>query len=483
MRTLRNLLAGPVRMLAFMWASGAMLLAVIAWALPATLGIALTLFTVAVSVLVAGLMVEARLERTLVGRDAFTLADRGQRRRLKQLSSDLKKHGDRLERSLHDGRSSRKGSQARAQAGRGDESGEGRLDRPTASPAGHDTQNGAAARQAGTQRPSPDFLHVIATRHGIGIFDEDWFDYRQHLLEYLTLASIDAQTVKDFRWLIVIDRDMPERARKRLESMVKGRPYLELLKVELKLDFKKAVAKWTRSEAAARGVDWVMTTRLDDDDAVNVDLVQRLHSEARDFLDLGKRTSAVFAPTSGCNWVPAERTGFRSFHPSPSMGLTLLEPVDEMSTVYRWNHMKIQEQTAPSMTYFKSIAGDTIWWLYAHTNISDQQSESSNRRSKAYTHSSAFRLDKPLLDRFGISLENAELLERLPEPVPFDTTHYLTKRGSDIEADIKMLRGRVWAKDFADETEAAAAREKIDELHSARKEMHRRIVRSPQSGT
>jgi len=342
----------------------------------------------------------------------------------------------------------------------------------------HSEQEAGTLMADGFPRESPRPLHVIATRHGIGVFDECWFEYRQLLLEHLTLASIDAQTSKDFLWLIGIDRDMPQEARKRLDGMVEGRPHIRLLEVELKRDFKGAVANWVSTQASEMGARWIMTTRLDDDDAIHRELVERLHREAGVFLDRGERRTAVFAPALGCNWVPAEMSGHRSFHPSPSMGLTVMLPSSERRSIYDWNHMKLAEQLAPSGAYIKSIDDDTMWWLYAHTRLSDQHREGSNRRTKAHAHTHAFELDEATLGEFGISPESARLVKRTPEPQPVDTTHYLTKRGADVEREIHELRRALRRRQYANDAEAMGMRDRIAELHSERRRMHQGLVHS-----
>ncbi|WP_199038410.1 glycosyltransferase [Glycomyces salinus] len=325
----------------------------------------------------------------------------------------------------------------------------------------------------------PELLHVVATRHGIGVFDEAWFEYRQLLLERVTLASLDAQTSKNFVWMIVIDRDMPKLARKHLDDMIADRSYIRLVEVELKRDFKGEVMKWVGKLASKRGAKWVLTTRLDDDDAIHRDMIAKLQRESRAVLDLDEQRNTVFAPVLGCNWVPSELKGYRSFHPSPSMGLSLLEMASEFRTVYDKNHMKLASQLAPTGARIRTIDDDTMWWLYAHTWISDQHREGSNRRNRAYTHTHAFEFDEALLQRFGISLEGAELLKNTPEPEPADTTHYLTDRGSDLEREIVELRRALKRRAYTDDEEASRMRERIAELHAERKELHRVIVRSP----
>lgn len=339
----------------------------------------------------------------------------------------------------------------------------------------------AALSPTGGATPVPGLIHVIATRHGIGVFDEQWFDYRQLLLEHLTMASLDAQTERDFTWLIGIDREMPERARERLDSLVRDRPYVRLLEMELKADFKGAVAAWTRKEAARVGAAWTLTTRLDDDDALHRSLVARLQAEAGTFLRKQQPRSAVITPVLGCDWVPVEMAGHRAFHPSPSMGLTALLPADGRHTVYSWNHMKLAEQLAPSNAGIRCIEDDTMWWLYTHTGISDQHHEGSNRRTKAFAHSQAFEFDSSFLEQFGITAPGAAAIRATPEPEPVDTTHYLTDRGREVEREIVQLRRAISKSKDQDEKERA--RERIAELHRARQGMHRHLVQPGGAGT
>ncbi len=332
----------------------------------------------------------------------------------------------------------------------------------------------AAANARAATGPLPassEFLHVIATRHGIGVFDEQWFAYRQLMLEHLTLASLDAQTHRDFVWVIAIDRDMPAAARARLEELAAGRPYIRLAETELKRDFVPDLVAWTRAEARARGKGWALTTRLDDDDALHRDLVGRLHREAAAYLAEGRAAPAILSPTLGCNWVPTEAAGHRAYHHSPSIGLSLLEPAARATTVYRRNHSTLAQMLAPQGVSVRHLDGETLWWLYAHTGLSDQQRDGSERMSKVADHPHAVGLDAAALAEFGITAEGARLLRRTPEPEPHETLHLLNRRGLDVEQEIHDLRESLRDRDDA------KARGRITRLHAERRRMHEHLIR------
>jgi hypothetical protein len=329
----------------------------------------------------------------------------------------------------------------------------------------------AAGSAYGSLPASAEFLHVIATRHGIGVFDEQWFAYRQLMLEHLTLASLDAQTHRDFLWVIAIDRDMPPVARARLEALAADRPYIHLAETELKRDFVPDLVVRVREEAQARGKGWVLTTRLDDDDAIHRDLVGRLHQEARAYLAEGRANAAILSPTLGCNWVPREAAGHRAYHHSPSIGLSMLEPASRAATVYRRNHSTLAQLLAPQGASVRHIDGETLWWLYAHTGLSDQQRDGSERMTKVADHPHAISLDAAMLARFGITAEGARLLRRTPEPEPHETLHLLNRRGRDVEQEIHELREAL--RDKNDDR----SRERIAKLHAERRRMHEHLIR------
>jgi hypothetical protein len=334
----------------------------------------------------------------------------------------------------------------------------------------------AAAPSRASHGPLPassEFLHVIATRHGIGVFDEQWFAYRQLLLEHLTLASLDAQTRRDFVWYIAIDREMPPEARRRLDALAASRPWIHLAPTELKRDFVPDLVAWTREEARSRGKGWALTTRLDDDDAVHRDLVGGLHERAAAYLAEGRAAPAVLAPTLGCNWVPSEAAGHRAYHHSPSIGLSLLEPAARALSVYRRNHSTLAQKLVPQGVSVRHLDGETMWWLYAHTGLSDQQREGSERMSKVADHPNAIAFDAESLAPFGITPEGLRLLRRTPEPEPHETLHLLNRRGLDVEQEIHDLREAVSRGGDGD----AALREQIAKLHAERRRMHERLIR------
>src|SRR5690606_34071114 len=154
---------------------------------------------------------------------------------------------------------------------------------------------------------STTFIHVLATRLGIGVYDPAWFDYRLRLFETITVPSLAAQTSAEFTWMLEGDRRMPATARGRLERANAGLPRAVVLPVEFKTDFRPAVVRWCRQRADQVGARHVLTTRLDDDDALRIDALERLQSEAADFTRTSQHRYAVLSFNLGCMWLPTDR--------------------------------------------------------------------------------------------------------------------------------------------------------------------------------
>lgn len=132
--------------------------------------------------------------------------------------------------------------------------------------------------------------HVLITRFSYrstswqNLDDDRHFDplkpenleYRFRLFEIAALPGVLGQTSQDFVWLIIVDRELDSNFRERLKALVSERPRTYLH------DYNEADdlggLEWLRPylHTPEQG-DYVVTTTLDDDDALPRDFVARLH--------------------------------------------------------------------------------------------------------------------------------------------------------------------------------------------------------------
>ncbi|QQP99047.1 glycosyltransferase [Lysobacter enzymogenes] len=96
---------------------------------------------------------------------------------------------------------------------------------------------------------------------------------RYSLFELTCLPSLLGQTSQDFDWFIVVDRDLPPSWRERLQALVAGRPRTHLYDYDPAQDLTET--GWLQPYAPAHTTR-LLTTILDDDDALPADFVEQM---------------------------------------------------------------------------------------------------------------------------------------------------------------------------------------------------------------
>lgn len=318
------------------------------------------------------------------------------------------------------------------------------------------------------RRTGRDFLHVVGTRFNIGAFNEQWLAYRQELFEVLTLPSLDAQTEKDFVWVLCIDRNLPERFRARLDELAGSRPYLRLLELELLDDFTPSFIRWCRAEAAARGRSHLLTTRIDNDDALHRDLFGEIHKVARDVLAQRHPLPAAITPTTGYQWVPATGQGFPSYHFSHSIGTSALETAADFESVYGRNHRKVPDWATAKGGSVRAVDGHTRWWLYTTTNTSlVVLRQGKGLREDTLANEGTHEIPLAALHEFGVT--EAHRLRDLREPTYVENHLELDQRSKRIDRQIKKVRGELRELRKAGRPEDPELAAKRAELHEQRR--------------
>jgi hypothetical protein len=309
----------------------------------------------------------------------------------------------------------------------------------------------------------------------IGVFNEQWLEYRWQLFETLALASVDAQSEKDFVWVLGIDRDMPQSFRKRLDELVSTRPYLRLLELELLDDFEPEFKRWCLEAAEAKGRPPVLTTRIDDDDAVHRDLFGEIQRAARELLAARGALPAAITATTGYQWVPATGQGFRAYHYSHSIGTSLLESFDAFTSVYGKNHRRVPDWVVERDGSVHHIGGDTRWWLYATTATSlELLRTGKSLRDGTIANAGAHEIDRRTLRAFGIA--EAGRLREVREPVMAGHHVDLVEQGKTVDRGIKRVRNEMRKRRQAGEPADPELQAKRTELHERRKELARAWV-------
>lgn len=100
--------------------------------------------------------------------------------------------------------------------------------------------------------------------------DDEWMERRIEIFKNFTLPSIIGQKDQDFKWIVVFDYRTPQEWKD------------EILKLDHKvipLWLKKDTTMWSRIITHYQTKPIIITTRLDNDDAIHEDFVQILHDK------------------------------------------------------------------------------------------------------------------------------------------------------------------------------------------------------------
>ena len=105
----------------------------------------------------------------------------------------------------------------------------------------------------------------------------DWLSTRFKLFEEFCLPSVAAQTVKNFTWIVYFDKDTPEAFKQRVAALQRDVPF------EAYYTGLFPASGWPESLSAVLGAlpDQVLTSRLDNDDALAYDYMERTAKAAQ----------------------------------------------------------------------------------------------------------------------------------------------------------------------------------------------------------
>ena len=128
--------------------------------------------------------------------------------------------------------------------------------------------------------------HFLLTRFNILLWTKDkegnpvrtiqWLEHRFSLFEKYCLPSVKNQTCQDFEWIILFDSKTPEKYKEKIESL--RNDYPQIIPVYVKPEYGRFFADIFRMEMEKRlKAKRVISTYLDNDDALNCRFVEDLH--------------------------------------------------------------------------------------------------------------------------------------------------------------------------------------------------------------
>ncbi len=182
-----------------------------------------------------------------------------------------------------------------------------------------------------------EFTHFVLTRFNVRNFyhksepTDEWLRERLRLFRIFCLPSLASQTCRSFTWLVFFDSQTPIWMRREIDELADG--IFEPVFVEGAFD-NDFLASYMADRVTSR---YLITTRVDNDDAVASDFVETIQSsfecQRLEFVNL----------VNGAQYA-RRRVYLRPYTKNPFM--SLVERVDETlpRTIYVDHHYRIETQ-------------------------------------------------------------------------------------------------------------------------------------------
>ena len=216
--------------------------------------------------------------------------------------------------------------------------------------------------------------------------------------ETITLPPLRVQTDPDFTFVVVIGDSLPDPYRARLETLVADMPQAVIqshLPQQHRPIMKRIINSIRREDASP-----CLQFRMDDDDAVAEDFVERLRQVATDVQDLGSRNTLLaidfnrgFIVRPGAQGVAAVETAV----PYQTAGLAMMVGPTSRQTIMNFAHHKLAEKmTTVTVT-------DSVMMLRGHNDYNDsRQGPSAKPHTLTLMDSEG---EKILRERFSIDAD------------------------------------------------------------------------------
>lgn len=171
--------------------------------------------------------------------------------------------------------------------------------------------------------------------------DLEWLKARQKLFEKFCLPSVLSQINKNFEWVFVVDSHTPDSFKSVLDSYPAIVLYadfdpipIERTKHKRAIRLEEAVAAPLRDYLKTKDTDYIITSRLDNDDAISIDHIDKIQRYTKKL----KREGMPF-------WLNLQR-GFKwcggNVYPIGALQNPFISMVEsqgeELLTAYRCSH-------------------------------------------------------------------------------------------------------------------------------------------------
>lgn len=222
---------------------------------------------------------------------------------------------------------------------------------------------------------------LICTRFGLRVKNLEWLQHRLTLLKAITAPSLLAQTDQHFDWHILIDDTLPADLRTALESVIA--PFGHRATIEAQpLHRSHTLVQRAISTPRLSNSDYLLTARIDDDDAWSIHMVQAVRQEIATWLSTPQRAPGLsLSYQDGLEWIMYrmleigalqnrnkriwQDAAIRKYRlPFIGMSVFVCAPFSEVATAMGDGHSRVADTLSRQKGYAKTIIStEAPMWL------------------------------------------------------------------------------------------------------------------------
>jgi hypothetical protein len=229
--------------------------------------------------------------------------------------------------------------------------------------------------------------HIIITRFNYRfkktdelapLIEHNYWNARLELFQKFCLPSVMAQKNKDFSWVIIIDPELPESMEKELDDMINRENVSHIRVILYKWNFGDSLSdpSWLPIEEC-KHKKYLVTTRLDNDDALSLDFTQRIKNLSQTIYVNG---FVIVSYSRGYTWNDSKSGSIYKQIQAPmiALGLTMIADTSKYPlTIYCGRHTRL-------LSYLKTPSEHKIFKTHYENNgelqLSRQQQQALARK-------------------------------------------------------------------------------------------------------
>ena len=205
------------------------------------------------------------------------------------------------------------------------------------------------------------------------LLDPKYLDYRFDLFEKTAYSSLANQTIQDFEWIILFYDKTPSKYKQRIGELVKKHSNMHpvFLSYDEAIDYQKILSKTIDDLVTDQTIDYVLSTRIDNDDLFHPDFVKWIRQDITscvetDNIQLDENIEVVFSYPNGIHY--SVQTKYLSRYQYPKnhfISLLSIYKKDETNQILSYNHTMI-DKLGIRVIYFSKK--EPVWCECVHNS-------------------------------------------------------------------------------------------------------------------